>query len=120
MPIKKRYTWRQFDKDVKELVRRLTRMQKKFDGVWGPPRGGLPLAVILSHELDIPFLLRPTSARTLIADDIADSGKTLKKFYGKNTIVTIFYHQKSVTIPDVWIRRKGKTWIVFPWEKSTP
>ncbi len=112
------YSWRQFDKDVTKIIRLLEQGHKKFDGVWGPPRGGLPLAVILSHALDIPFLLRPRSKKTLVVDDIADTGKTLDRYAGKNYIVTLFYHPKSTVVPNIWIRKKSKKWIVFPWEKS--
>jgi len=113
-----RYSWLQFDKDVTEMVRRLRKTRKRFDGVWGPPRGGLPLAVMLSHALEIPFLLKSQSRRTLIVDDIADTGKSLRPFFGKNFIVTVFYHHQSLTVPDIWMREKRKKWIIFPWEKT--
>ena len=118
MPDKEHYSWVQFDKDVIEVVKRLRKTHKKFDGVWGPPRGGLPLAVILSHALALPFLSSPLSEKTLVVDDIADTGKTLEQYAGKNYIVTLFYHPESMFVPDIWIHKKGKKWIVFPWEKS--
>ncbi|OHA48234.1 MAG: hypothetical protein A2991_02780 [Candidatus Terrybacteria bacterium RIFCSPLOWO2_01_FULL_58_14] len=114
----RRYTWRQFDRDVRVITQRLRRTQKRFDGVWGPPRGGLALAVVLSHALGIPFCTRPRSRRTLIVDDIVDTGKTLRAFAGTHTLVTIFYHRKSIVEPDVWVSEKKKLWILFPWEKS--
>lgn len=118
MQKKEYYSWEKFDKDVTILIYRLKRVHKRFDGVWGPARGGLPLAVTLSHALNLPFLSRPRSKRTLIVDDLADTGKTLKKYAGKNFIVTIFYHPQSIFVPNVWLRKKGKRWILFPWEKS--
>ena len=113
------YTWEQFDSDIRQIIRIIRFMQeskgRKFDGVWGPPRGGLISAVMLSHALDIPLLIKPTS-NTLIVDDIADTGKTLDQYKGKNFIVTSFYHKQSIVIPDIWIREKKNEWIVFPWE----
>ena len=111
------YSWGQFDKDVSKIVKLLKKRRKKFDGVWGPPRGGLPLAVILSHALGIPFLSQPRSRETLIVDDIAGTGKTLNRYAGKNYIVTLFYCPQSTFVPDLWIR-SCKKWVVFPWEKS--
>lgn len=118
MTAKEHYSWQKFDKDVTEIVRRLKKTHKRFDGIWAPPRGGLPLAVILSHALNIPFLSKPRGKKTLIVDDIADTGKTLYTFYGVNFIVTIFYHSHSAVIPNIWLRKKGARWIVFPWEKN--
>ncbi|MEK9183905.1 MAG: phosphoribosyltransferase [Patescibacteria group bacterium] len=113
---KRHYTWEQFDADTKKIVKLIKKTGKKFDGVWGPPRGGLVSAVMLSHALNIPLLSKPT-LNTLIVDDIADTGKTLKTYKGKNFIVTSFYHQQSAVVPDIWIREKKEQWIVFPWEK---
>lgn len=115
--MKKYCLWRQFDADVKKIAGRILKTGKKFDGVWGPPRGGLPLAVCLSHRLNIPFLSKPKGKNTLIVDDIADTGKTLKKFADKgHFIATWFYHKQSKVVPQVWIREKKDDWIVFPWE----
>ena len=75
------------------------------------------MAVILSHALPLPFLTEPTE-RSLIVDDIADSCRTLERFKGKNFIVTPYYHQQSLVVPDIWLREKKDAWIVFPWEKN--
>jgi len=114
------YTWKNFEEDVKELTSELKRRRPAsgWDGVWGPARGGLPVAVCLSHSLNLPFLEKPKSKKTLIVDDIADSGKTLEPFFKKgHTIATIFYHRHSVFEPQIWLREKKDEWIVFPWEK---
>ena len=52
----------------------------KIDNIFGIPRGGLIPAVYLSHALDLPMVAEVKDARTLVVDDIADEGKTLKKF----------------------------------------
>ncbi len=110
------YDWADFETDVGKLTSELKR--KKFDGIWGPARGGLPLAVCLSHSLNLPFLEKPRNKKTLIVDDIADSGKTLEPFFKKgHTIATIFYHRESRFEPHIWLREKKGQWIVFPWEK---
>ena len=108
------YTWLQFDNDIREIIRRLKESERKFDGVWGPIRGGLIPAVVLSHALNLPFLIKPT-ADSLVVDDIADTGKTLF-FFRQNFIVTLFYHKQSTVLPDIWVKEKTDQWIVFPWE----
>ncbi|HEY4497409.1 MAG TPA: phosphoribosyltransferase [Candidatus Paceibacterota bacterium] len=114
---KHKYTWRQFDQDIHRIARRAQKLNKKFDGVWGPPRGGLPLAVCLSHTLRLPLLVKPMS-KTLIVDDIADTGKTLVRFADSHVVATIFYHKQSIFEPTIWLRQKKNFWIMFPWEKS--
>ena len=112
------YSWQQFDKDIKKIARRIKRTNKRFDGIFGPPRGGLPVAVALSHQLNLPLFLKPKSKRTLIVDDISDTGKTLKPYAKNYFIATIFYRKQSAVSPAIWIRKKTNKWIVFPWEKS--
>ena len=111
------YSWEDFGKDALILIDQLKSLEKKFNGVFGPPRGGLPLGVMISHHLGIPLLANPIDEHTLIVDDIADTGKTLEKFKDKNFIVTLFYHEQSIVVPDIWIKEKKGIWITFPWEK---
>jgi hypoxanthine phosphoribosyltransferase len=94
---------------------------KNIENIYGVPRGGLVVAVYISHLLDdLPIVLRATDTdrgKTLIVDDIADTGKTLRKFTGYK-IATIYYHKQSIIKPDIWIYQKVRQWIVFPWEKD--
>lgn len=118
-PKKERYTWNQFDKDIKTLVKLLKKRKIRFDSVWGPIRGGLPLAVCLSHALGLKFVHKPTSKKTLIVDDITDTGKTLQKYFDKGYFVaTIYYHRQSSFEPQIWLHEKKDKWIVFPWENN--
>jgi hypoxanthine phosphoribosyltransferase len=113
---KEYYKWTEFAEDVEKIVAELKKNGRKFDGVFGVPRGGLILAVCLSHRLGIPLLASAASKNALVVDDIADSGATLKPRYGKNFIVTIYYHRQSAVVPDIWLREKTDKWVVFPWE----
>lgn len=109
------YSWAQFDADIKKIAKLLK--GKQFVGVWGLARGGLPIAVCLSHALGVPLALTPNNKRILIVDDVADTGRTLQKFSEKNYfIATIFYHRQSKFVPNVWLREKKDKYIVFPWE----
>ena len=91
--------------------------------IYGLPRGGLPIAVSLSHRLDLPILMNyydrklATRKKILVVDDIADTGHTLKDFDSPHNIIcTMHYHQDSITRPDFFCTEKGDDWIVYPWE----
>lgn len=115
---KEYYKWSEFAEDAEKIAAELKKYGRKFDGVFGIPRGGLILAVCLSHRLGIPLLASVASDNTLVVDDVADTGVTLKPCYGKNFIATIYYHRQSIVIPNVWLREKTDKWIVFPWETN--
>src|SRR3989338_5221739 len=116
------YSWQKFKKDAPIIAKKIKKSGRKFKNIYGPPRGGLTLAVKLSHLLgDLPILMnkRRINADTLIVDDIADGGKTLLKYAKKGYfIVTIFYKRHCKFVPNVWIREKREREIDFPWEKS--
>lgn len=136
------YTWEEFAADVEKIANAIKETGREFSNIYGIPRGGLPLAVCLSHRLNIPlrehvpladldFILSELDQskkesviedyvkQFLIVDDIADTGATLKKYQDNGFfIATLFKHDQSVVEPDVWMRKKEDRWIVFPWETS--
>lgn len=118
---KQKYSWSDFEKDVPKLVRKIKKLARRkggFDGIYGIPRGGLTLAIKLSHELNLPIILGGVTKNTLIVDDVSDTGLTLAPFKERTaTIVTIFYKPWSKVEPEIWLRKTTK-WIVFPWEKK--
>ena len=71
------FTWSDFDKSVDHIADRF----KYFDlsGIYGVPRGGLCLAVALSHKLDLELIDKPAK-NSLIVDDIYETGITLINF----------------------------------------
>lgn len=115
----RRYTWSEFERAVR-ILRHDPRLPWG-DGIrmiTGEPRGGLPLAVALSHVNAVQFSLRRTGTGILWVDDIYDSGMTYRA-RGKQ-----FYEYQAV-----WLRREGVecpcpyvdtleqgAWAVFPWE----
>ena len=113
---KRRYSWEEFEEDIPKLVRAIKKTRKHFNGIYGVPRGGLPIAVKLSHELNLPVLIGGVTKNTLVVDDVSDTGSMLAPFKDrKATIVTIFYKPWSKVVPDIWLR-KTEDHIVFPWE----
>lgn len=113
---KVKFTWNQFDIAVRGLANALP---KDFDQIYGIPRGGLVLAVVLSHLTGKPLTTQLGGSSLLVVDDISDSGKTLAKYaqLAKYT-ATIHYVHDSIFEPTVWVSGKLKqTWIVYPWEE---
>ena len=109
--------YEEFGLMMNELVDKIKKSKLKFDGVYGVPRGGLSLALHLSHNLKIPILLYPTKD-SLVTDDIADTGKTLKSH--KNKKIACLYSTKwTETKPDFFVRYKESKddWVVYPWEE---
>ena len=119
----KRYiTW----DDVAEYVDKVVGKYRSSGacGVYGLPRGGLALAVMISHRLNIPLLMAPASG-CIIIDDICDSGETLIHYHKNSSalekpkyhITTMLYKQDAAVMPEYYwdVKRDGE-WIVFPWE----
>jgi hypoxanthine phosphoribosyltransferase len=83
------------------------------------PRGGLCLAVALSHKLKINLISKPLK-NALIVDDVYETGITLNTF--KNVEGAMFFVLFSKIKPIWWntvhISKKSE-WIVFPWENSS-
>jgi hypoxanthine phosphoribosyltransferase len=87
-----------------------------FTGVYGPPRGGLIFAVIISHKYNLPFLGAPQKG-CLVVDDIIDTGDTAKAWANKGyKIASMYYNTASCVVPDYFMRYKENKWIVYPWE----
>ena len=121
-------SWMGFEFAINKFVRDYKKNDYKCDFIYGPPRGGQPIAVTLSHRLGVPIIngvddywkhySRPRT-NILLIDDIADTGKTLKPLIGTNIIIyTIYYHQQSIVKPDYYVFEKKDEWVVFPWEED--
>ena len=110
------FTWSEFDKSVEHIANKCKFLQ--FSGIYGVPRGGLCLAVALSHKLKINLISEPMK-NSLIVDDVYETGITLNTF--KEVEGAIFFVLFSKTKPIWWntlyISEK-KEWIVFPWENT--
>jgi hypoxanthine phosphoribosyltransferase len=94
----------------------LEAFSKSYTGVYGPARGGLIFAVILSNRFNLPFLGAP-QVGCICVDDICDTGDTALAWRNKGyTIATMFYKKGAKVTPDYWAKEKEDKWIVFPWE----
>ena len=108
------FTWSEFDKSVDLIANKCQFL--KFSGIYGIPRGGLCLAVALSHKLKINLISQPIN-NALIVDDVYETGNTLNAF--KDIEGAMFFVLFSKIKPTWWNTvniSKKKEWIVFPWE----
>lgn len=111
-------TWQDFDDAVQTMANYFK--GRHIKAIYGQPRGGMPIAVALSHATKIPLLHYNggyNHPHTLWVDDIIDTKKTF------NDIESAFGHKAC------WIAREKaqymeyfavdtmqSDWIVFPWE----
>ncbi len=111
------FSWSQFDKSVEHIADKCKILD--FSGIYGVPRGGLCLAVALSHKLKINLISEPKK-NSLIVDDVYQTGVTLKNF--KDIEGVMFFVLFSKIKPTWWntvhLTEKSE-WIVFPWENTT-
>lgn len=118
------FTWKDFDDAVVRIegLLRSRGLLGRFDNIHGVPRGGLILAVALSHRLSKPLATAFTLAtgkHTLLVDDISDSGKTLE-VVGEYAACTAVIHlvEGTTFVPSVYALKKPKDkWVVYPWEE---
>ena len=106
--------WIEFDKCIYSIYKQCN--NKNFVGVYGFPRGGLCIAVALSHSLGIPLLNEPKDY-SLIVDDIYDTGFTLEKIKQlKGAETYVWVSKKEPTWWNAYKYIQDNEWIVFPWE----
>ena len=110
------FTWSDFDRSVVHIADKCKLLE--FSGIYGVPRGGLCLAVALSHKLKINLITEPRK-NSLIVDDVYETGITLNNL--KDIEGAMFFVLFSKIKPTWWntvfISKKSQ-WIVFPWENS--
>jgi len=118
-------SWEEYEDHIDSIVDWVQTQDLSLGAVYGLPRGGLPIAVSLSHRLHLPLLMDyydrkiVTDKQILVVDDIADTGHTLKDFENNHNIICTFhYHTQSIVEPDYWVTEKGDDWIVYPWERN--
>lgn len=106
-------TWKEFDQAISHLMRKLIGVS--FDSFYGIPRGGLVVAVALSNHMGKP-LLREPEIRTVIVDDICDTGMTMRRYSSFTRVVLVAKRCSKRFVDYYYIIAQENQWIVFPWE----
>lgn len=108
--------WNKYQECINLLIKKIKASGKVYDGIYGISRGGMCIAISLSHALNIPITLYPHKA-TLIVNDISDTGKTLLSHKDRD-ILTIYSSAWTEVVPEffVFTKREKTHWIVFPYE----
>ena len=110
------FTWSEFDESVDYIANQCKYLE--ISGIYGLPRGGLCLAVALSHKLNIKLVEKPINY-SLIVDDVYETGTSLsnyKDIEGANYFV--LFSKKKPTWWNTVNTTLKKEWIVFPWENK--
>jgi len=132
---KRKVSYKEYGELVNELTVRLLGdlRLKGIEYIYAAPRGGLPIAVHLSHYLNKEYLTPEgfceqldEGGTYLIVDDIVDTGRTFDiidgyEFHHKRDsgilYASLFYKPQSEFKPDHYVEEiTNDTWIVFPWE----
>jgi hypoxanthine phosphoribosyltransferase len=114
--MKELMTWEMFHYAIIKLGEKI-KSHKDFKNIYGIPRGGLVVAVALSHYLNIPLIIHEEDITidTLIVDDISDTGNTLSR-YPNNILATIYITNHTKVIPNHYVFTRKSDWVTYPWE----
>ena len=142
MPEKLYISWEDFHRHSKTLAAKI-KASGEYDKIIAVSRGGLIPAGIISYELDI----RNTQAvnissyddnkqrtsseieikcedfksdqKTLIIDDLSDTGQTfrlLRKMFPLATLASVYTKPQGSKYVDIYAEDIPDAWIVFPWD----
>lgn len=146
-------TYEMFGTAVHELAQQVVDDDYQPDLVLAIARGGLGLAMGLGYaldvknlsavnvefytgvdeRLDVPIMLPPTPAavdlaglKVLIADDVADTGRTLeivRDFCADHVAearTAVIYEKPRTVVRAEYVWRRTERWIDFPWSAEPP
>ena len=113
----KQLSWADFDACVQVLTERFG--DRSLNGVFGIPRGGLCLAVGLSHSLGLPLLTAPDN-HCLIVDDVYETGRTLQglRLQWPQATYAVWVSKSQPQWWDAAEVTLSSEWLLFPWENA--
>ena len=126
-------TVEQYNNDIDVLIRQVKSfemVEDSFDNIFPIARGGYYPAIRVAKALNKEIILDEAeiTEKTLIVDDLMDSGKTLAKYIGKNHVAVVYFKLCEKVEP---INKNRETsilagvtiqpgeWINFPDEHET-
>jgi len=119
-------SWKWVDEQINAIGEKLE-AYPQLEFVAGVPRGGLIPAVMMSHAFGIKYISYSSARmlpgelkkKTLVVDDISDTGKTLKEAVNDGFLTaSLALRAGSKTVPNFTGNTiNDESWLVFPWEK---
>lgn len=136
-------TWDEFHQDVKNLCKKIKQTGQEFNKIVAISRGGFIPAGIIAYELGIrnsavinistyvgskhlklnevnnPQSVGNVDEKTLIIDDISDSGQTfevMRRTFPNGKFVTVYAKERGIHQADIFERKVPEKWLVFPWD----
>jgi len=116
LPPMRHLSWQDFDRAIAQMARICGGLP--ISAICGIPRGGLVLAVALSHRLELPLLSEPQPG-CLVLDDVYETGRTLAPYRDLEGATLLVWISKAE--PQWWQAVEvyaSAEWIVFPWENG--
>ena len=134
--------WEELHADLRILAQEISQ-KGSFSKIVAVSRGGLVPAGVLAYLLDIrhvitinvssydkdkqqrlemlenPEKIEQIDEKTLIVDDLVDSGQTfafLKEFFPKATYACVYAKRRGKTLADFYAKELPDQWVVFPWD----
>ena len=99
------FSWTEFDKSVDYIAKECKTF--KLEGIYGIPRGGLCLAVALSHKLNVKLVTKPKK-NSLIVDDVFETGLTLNNLRNiEGAIFFVLFSKKVLNIKSLALSSSG-------------
>lgn len=109
-------TWSDIAEQADAIARRV--QSRTFDDIYGVPTGGAPVAVLVAQYVGRPLAEQPRPGRTLIVDDLVDSGRTLDTYHQQGFIVEAAFRKTTSPAHLAPEARTIDGWLTFPWEKN--
>ena len=109
-----RLSWEDFDDAVDILNGEIP---AHINAIYGQARGGLPLAVALSHASGLPLTFED-GLDVLWVDDIVDSGRTINESamrFGAYAAWVVRAYNSDI----LHARIVDEDWVLFPWEDAS-
>ena len=116
----RKLNWNDFAIAVSRLEYRLAHSgaAENATGIYGVPRGGLVLAVALSHRLNVPLILQPQDGMIWV-DDIVDTGHTVNQIQHMTVAKCCWVNRNKALLTDVSAYVMfDDDWVLFPWEQE--
>ncbi len=112
-------SYQKLKEDCKVLAEKIKTADRGYTSIYAIPRGGVPVGLYLSNELDIPLVKEPEKG-SLIVDDLVDSGKTIDPYIKDQYDVAVLYRKphSPEESSNLYIVETLDDWIEFPYEAT--